>query len=497
MIVNPTNEQIQIFDKIKNSSKDLLIKAGAGAGKTSTVVAACEYLPQDKSIMFCAFNKHNKLDLDGKLPEHIKCTTTYALGLSALKRKYPNIKFDENKIDVLIKKYSKTWVFPEDISQEDIDEYYYQIKKLVNICRVTLTLKKEYFQFLIERYDIKLFTDNDFKRVAKILDYITQNRESYDYVDMIFLPAIDNSIWFFPQDYIIVDEFQDISRCQFKIIDKSIKRDRKTGNVIGRRIYVGDMMQSIYGFNGADPSIFDNMSNNSDIDVLDLSYSFRCSKNIIKEAQKYNPNIKALDNAEDGIVRTNGDVVEEVEVGDFVLCRTTAPLIKLFFELLVEGKKVTIKGQDIGLNLIEMITKPSLDEVRVYWNNRLIKERNTLNNKGIFNHDEDQQYVDLRDKVSTLLFISDLSKNTEDLENKIKLIFSDDIKDSIVLSTVHKSKGLEANRVFIIRLDLLPLKFAKGMQYQQERNLCYVAITRAKKELIYDLKWTDKPIKEN
>lgn len=54
-----------------------------------------------------------------------------------------------------------------------------------------------------------------------------------------------------------------------------------------------------------------------------------------------------------------------------------------------------------------------------------------------------------------------------------------------VLSTIHKMKGSEADRVFILDYPCFPYKF-NGMsdeQLQQEINLQYVAITRAKKEL--------------
>jgi DNA helicase-2/ATP-dependent DNA helicase PcrA len=53
--------------------------------------------------------------------------------------------------------------------------------------------------------------------------------------------------------------------------------------------------------------------------------------------------------------------------------------------------------------------------------------------------------------------------------------------------TVHRAKGQETDRVWILRPDLLPMKLPKmtDEQKQQERNLHYVAITRAKHELYY------------
>lgn len=53
-----------------------------------------------------------------------------------------------------------------------------------------------------------------------------------------------------------------------------------------------------------------------------------------------------------------------------------------------------------------------------------------------------------------------------------------------MLSTIHKAKGLEAERVFILKPDLMPHPKAKrGWEIDQENNLRYVAITRSKREL--------------
>ena len=69
----------------------------------------------------------------------------------------------------------------------------------------------------------------------------------------------------------------------------------------------------------------------------------------------------------------------------------------------------------------------------------------------------------------------------------IDKLFSDDhVKNAVTLSTVHKAKGLEANRVAIFLPNKLPLTYKNQTkwQFEQEMNLKYVALTRAKKELI-------------
>jgi len=494
MSFKPTDEQNRIFLFIKLRPENVLIKAFAGCGKTSTVVEAVKLLPPDKSITFLAFNKHIQEELKTKLPEHVRCYTTYGLGTAAIKRKYGDkITFDEFKADKIILKKSKNWDLHDEFkSQEKIDFYLNSIKKLTNLCRLTLTVKAEYIPYIADRYEINnLGKPQDIKRVLKVLDEMSTNRETFDFTDMVYLPAIDNGIWMFPQDYVFVDEIQDVNRCQIKMIEKILKRDKKTGKVLGRLITVGDFFQGIYGFNAADEKSFEWFEKFPNTKVLPLSHSFRCAKNIIIEANRLVPEIKALPDAPDGIVR-EGNVLEEAESGDFVLCRTTMPLVKLFFEFLVQHKKAIVKGSDIGIHLIELIGKiKTIKELTEYWELELLNFRKDLKTKGVLNPDEHSGYVALADKVLTLTFLAKLSNNIEDLKDKIRTIFTDEIK-GICLSTIHKAKGLEANRVFIVRPDLLPMKAVKGWQQIQETNLEYVAITRAKTELIYDNNWSDE-----
>jgi len=489
----PTEEQERIFLFVKKRPENVLIKAYAGAGKTTTIVEAVKLLPKDKNIMFLAFNKHIQEELKTKLPEYVRCYTTYGLGTSAIKRKYGDkIQFDEFKIDKIILHKSKSWNLHEEFrSDEEILVYQDALKKMVNLCRLTMTLKPEYVPYIAERYDINISKPKDVKRVLKVLDEATSDRKFFDYTDMVYLPAIDNGIWMFPQDYVFVDEIQDLNRCQIKIIEKVLKRDKVTGKVTGRLITVGDFFQGIYGFNAADEKSFEWFEKFPNTKVLPLSVSFRCSKNVIKKAQEIVPDIKALPDAPDGDVR-DGNVITEAQSGDFVLCRTTMPLVKLFFEFLTQQKKAVIKGSDIGIHLIELIGKiNNLEKLVKFWEEELAAFRRDLKANGVINPHEHSGYVTLEDKVMTLLFLARLSDSVVDLKNKIKTIFTDEIQ-GICLSTVHKIKGLEANRVFIIRPDLLPMQNTKSWQYIQEKNLEYVAYTRAKRELIFDRTWTDE-----
>ena len=798
MSFKPTPEQDRIFKFIVKRPENILIKAYAGTGKTSTIVEAVKLLPVDKSIMFLAFNKHIQEELKTKLPEHIRCYTTYGLGVSAIKRKYGDrIQFDEFKADKVILKKSKSWKLSEELkSEEEVSIYLNNMKKLTNLCRLTLTVKPEFISYVADRYDIPLHKPKDVKRALKILDFMSTDRKTYDFTDMIFLPAIDNSIWFFPQDYVFVDEVQDLNRCQIRIIEKVLKKNRTTKKYEGRLIAVGDSHQcqpmgskvlmsngnevnienvvvndkvvsydrhnkghfvgyykhhrwgaesmknhgynideinkrryvgelivintdnntskytpnhrclariksdskhkyllylmekdgyykigftpiwskdrinftanrvhqencdmfwvldayiekqdayldeqyyslifgipqmiltyrnqkrsklsqkiindfyerftktdlrenainilnnfnrdikfplwekhagnyfskqhmfeiracnlmfeimqvphfddnntkriknkgnyrdiivskyvyinsvnyeyyddyvfslkvnkhevyvadgilthnSVYGFNAADEKNFQWFEKFPKTKVLPLSVSFRCSQAVIRKAQEIVPDIKALPDAPEGSVR-DGNVLTEAQSGDFVLCRKTMPLVKLFFEFLTQRRKAIIKGSDIGIHLIELIGKiNNIEKLISFWETELVSFRKDLKKQGILNPNEHSGYTALEDKVMTLLFLARLADSILDLKYKIKSIFTDEIQ-GIVLSTVHKIKGLDANRVFIIRPDLLPMQTPKAWQAMQEKNLQYVAITRARLELIYDHNWSDE-----
>ena len=97
-----------------------------------------------------------------------------------------------------------------------------------------------------------------------------------------------------------------------------------------------------------------------------------------------------------------------------------------------------------------------------------------------------QRIMDLIDSIRALEVLSEGLTTKDDLISKIDVIFSDDDKEGICLSTIHKAKGLEADNVFILCPSLMPTKYAKKKWEQiAEDNLNYVAVTRAKKTLNY------------
>lgn len=82
-------------------------------------------------------------------------------------------------------------------------------------------------------------------------------------------------------------------------------------------------------------------------------------------------------------------------------------------------------------------------------------------------------------------FLNDISLDTETVEDNVNKESYDE-RESIVISTVHRAKGLEWDYVFIVMFNenFFPSsRSVKNNEIEEERRLAYVAFTRAKKEL--------------
>jgi superfamily I DNA/RNA helicase len=87
---------------------------------------------------------------------------------------------------------------------------------------------------------------------------------------------------------------------------------------------------------------------------------------------------------------------------------------------------------------------------------------------------------EIYDKKEMLASLADGARNVEEIQERIAALFVEDgLGDASVItcSTIHRSKGLEANRVFILADTLKTGDI-------EEENLRYVAVTRAKLTLV-------------
>ena len=277
-------------------------------------------------------------------------------------------------------------------------------------------------------------------------------------------------------DGIVVHNCQDFFTLQKNILQNLIKPR-------GRFIGVGDRKQIVYSFIGSDLNIFNSLKNSPNTVTLPLSVTYRCSKRIVEEANKVFPGTECAEEAKEGIVR-KGEL-NEATSGDFVLCRNNLPLVAAFLQFLKAGKKSSIMGRYFGENICRLMeNQNSLDDMYLLLDDKEQKliERG-FNPAFVKNH---PSYVSLEEKVKIVeLLYESYQGNFSSLKEKVRNVFSGDSK-GIILSTIHKSKGLEANRVFFLNPELLPSKYAKTPKaLYAEECLKFVAITRAKEELVY------------
>lgn len=274
-------------------------------------------------------------------------------------------------------------------------------------------------------------------------------------------------------------EAQDLNLCQHRLIENLINQ-----GTVKKWIAVGDRNQAIYGFSGAFSSSFDVFKNKGNVVELPLDICYRCSTKIIDKANEVY-DVMEYSNSNPGIVQLC-ESPEDIKDNSMVICRNSKPLIDLYFELLGYGKECYIKGEDI-LNSMIRFLKP--------YNKYTVSSART---EMIYKMEELGEDKSERGKIDMYYFkenfenfnkivehLSEPNDRVEYLSGKLKTLFVNK-KNATMLCTIHKSKGLEADVVYILNENLIPSKFAKSKeQLVQEQNLKYVARTRAKNELYF------------
>jgi len=342
--------------------------------------------------------------------------------------------------------------------------YKFNIASIINMLRMTLSDNTvEDIEKLCNYFDITCLKNE--KAISSLVfsDLKGYNRNIddssiIDFTDMIYLP-VDLDMKLEKYDVVFIDEAQDLNKAQKKFIDKLVADD-------GRKIIVGDPKQAIYSFAGADSQGFFDYQKQKNTITLPLSVSFRCPKLVVEEAKKIYENIEAFYLSPDGIVR-HGDL-SEAQTEDMVICRNTKPLIRAYFNFLEMNKKAFVLGKDIEKGLLNVVVKVSEYSKEEGFNQLkllLAQTAKELEEKGVQKPTEHNKYTSLFEKVEVLKLIGTKCSTMKEIETKILNIFDDSVA-GIKLCTGHKSKGLEADRVFFIEkfegTKLIPSKYAKS-----------------------------------
>lgn len=477
----PSKYQKTLYTYIQKGKGNAVVEAVAGGGKTSSLVNAIKLIPQDKRVLFIAFNKSIVEELKIKVGnlENVSVSTIHSLGARACRKAY-NCNVDDAKYKTWFNDGLKSgFIAPtRTLNAEDREEWCSNIRKLIDLGRVNLTTDATALTELAYKHGLFIL-DNEVQLAITGIMWGASNTDTIDYTDMIYLPVVKN-MRVFQYDWVFIDECQDLNAAQRNMFLKYIKPN-------GRFVAVGDPKQAIYGFAGADVESFNLLKHLPHTAKLPLSVCYRCDKNIIQLAKTEVPQIEARDGADDGVVDYAAKMAD-VKDGDMILCRISAPLVDLCMRYIASGVKAYVKGRDIGANLINMIKKTKkvkiADAMDVFERElgRIIGKVIAKTHCSEKEARDSDAYRAYEDKINAIRVLSEGLEKCVDVMSRIDTIFSDDSKNGICLSTVHKSKGLESERVFIICPDKFLLKACMQIPWmaEQEHNLQYVAYTRAK-----------------
>lgn len=477
--------QIAVFDEVKNHRPiDILVKATAGSGKTTTIVKASKFLSPSLDIAFLAFNKSIVLELKDRLPDFVKCSTLHSLGFSSLYKYYSSpkgFKVTQFKTTTFINNVLKDIK----INSKDIEKTKWAINNILDMARLNhvpnegklLEEISDYYGIMYEQKDIEI-ARSVYEEIFSYNEIKFSEEKMVDFTDMIYIPSFyDVKLPKF--DVVFVDEAQDLNKSQ-QILVQKIKKPN------GRAVYVGDENQAIYMFAGADANSFNSLGSGNAIS-LPLSVCYRCAKEIVHEAQKIVgiDQIEPFEGQERGVV-TYGNW-EDIREGDFVVCRNNAPLFSLYFDLLSKGIKAKIKGREIETQLLNLVKKVRFSTIEEGHNKLdLMMEKIEAEELKKGKIPEKSKRVGNFLEMSRIIkFLSEGKDMMIEVQQELETIFEES-KEGAVLMSIHKSKGLEAERVHFLLPELIPSKWADtDEEIQQEYNLKFVAITRAKKQLNY------------
>jgi DNA helicase-2/ATP-dependent DNA helicase PcrA len=459
---NWSSYQKAIFRDIATATDHTVVVARAGSGKTSTIVEGFRFIPRGKKTLMVAFNKSIADELRQRAPSYVDTMTLHSLGFRAIKQRFGN--------DIVLEQRKMQIIFEEIIGENDRD-LIMQFCKCASLCKGFLFDSPNKIVELIEDFGIDIgdFKQEEFiKYVIKALGICKSQTQVIDFDDMIYFPFIFN-LSVGKYDVVFVDEAQDLNAAQIVMVLSACK-------TTGRIIAVGDPAQSIYQFRGADSRAIPNFIEKLKAKTLPLSVSYRCPKRVVFLAQEIVPDIESAIDAPDGIVADLPieDLLKQVKPGDFVLSRTNAPLIKYCLQLLRMGVPANIQGRDVGSNLIYFIKKSKAKTI-----NAFIKYVNEWREQEIKRLLSEKRNTEVCiDKSECLLNLCEGTLTIKGLKETIDKLFNDvDDAAKVIFSTTHKAKGLERDRVFV-----LVGTYRKGAG-EEENNIWYVAITRAKKEL--------------
>ena len=542
MDFKPSTYQQDILDFfLNNPQSNMLVNALAGSGKSTTACMLSEH--SKTSDLYIAFNASVVEEFKKKIKNpKTKVMTMHSLAYSIMlynveqeskdsgekpkgfgsqrsKRTVSLDNFKPHKIldEEITKRYGRYIEFAKRVFLKD------NYVNLYNLCRLTLTdmssnkdvsrLINDHVLFLY--YGDEGYSAPDISEITstlKILD--TKSKQQFetqgviDFTDMLWITfnklKYDN--WEVPYwalyTNIYCDEVQDFSNIQLNFL-KFIKRTK------GRYVFIGDFHQAIYNFAGANAQAFNQIPKMfAPVKTFDLPICYRCAKSHLSRVNReYGIPILPCDNAPMGFVKTidKNKISEYAKAGDMVISRKNKWIAEVVLDLARNGTPIFIEDKEMVEAIKRQILSSKctsvgtlekfLQKVISNYNKKLFEIVSKNAREGGHEEEHLEAVAEANSKIDNTSFLLEIlegylenhasSDSVSKFSNFIdKLLNTTPSPNCVRLCSIHKAKGLEATNVFVLNEAKINYDFRNSKEQNiQEKNLSYIATTRAKEGL--------------
>lgn len=461
--MQPTLEQTSICDLASSTTKNLMINALAGTGKTTTLEMLEAVLPT-KPVLYLVFNRKNVDEAQAKMSSTTMVTNFNSLGSKIWAKAcvMPRLALNRKKIPDLLRELI---LAQPRAAQRRMWSAFWNVVEGVNMARAIGYIPAQHQRVghaLATQADLCAAVDEDLDQYTLsliddvLLLSIARAYAGYvDFNDQIYMPTLFGGN--FPKfPVVFVDEYQDLNPVNHRMIQRLV-----TARIIG----VGDPNQNIYAFRGAKAQGMADAVSFFSMTQCDLSVSFRCPEAIVRNVHWLVPHYRW---SKPGGLVVDLDKLRANDIPDnaTIICRNNAPLFSLAMKLLRSGRSVQVSGSDVGPKVLGQLkrlgrpesTQSQLLEAIDAWE----QDKLTHGSKSASDLAECMRiFAGYGDNLSQAIAYADH-------------LFSQ--QGHIRFTTGHKAKGLEWDCVYHLDPWLLSGD-------QQDRNLRYVISTRAAERL--------------
>lgn len=507
-----------MLDFVRRGVGHGIVEATAGSGKTTTLVMVAQLLVTEPAARgsracFLAFNRSTAAELRARLPPAVEAQTLHSLGRQVLVRARPAaVELEEAKYRRLAADLLRASPDASLAKAPDAPELADHLNALFAYARLELTDLQDAAAVaaLCRRYHLSAPRPaGELAALHGLLPALAaagSTATTVDYTDMLYLPTkLPLAVPRF--SFLCVDEAQDLSPLALALVSRLIAAG-------ARALFVGDPYQAIYAFAGADARSLQRIADLTSATRLPLSVSFRCPSRHVALARRFSPEMQAAPGASSGLVRLANlaDLPRLAQPGDLIMARTNAPLPPLALELVAAGRAVRLLGHDLAGPAKELAsalftdTSPRDRSAAAILDHSLESERLRLEGEYLTSERLPDELERSRLAHEALRFgLRALSSGRHDrtggdLETIIDELFNAG-RDHVLLSTIHRAKGREAETTFILKPELLgqaaavqaaavPTEVPGAAQQPpsddelSEANVLFVALTRSKRELV-------------